>query len=426
MTETNRRVFCAIYTRKSVEDGLEQEFNSLDAQREAGENYIRSQRDNGWTLLPKRYDDGGFSGGNTNRPALKELLKDCEAGLVDVVVVYKIDRLSRSIRDFTDLSARFDKWNVSFCSVTQDINTATSAGRMVLNILMTFAQYEREIIGERIRDKMAAMRRRGMWCGGNIPYAYRVENHHLVPCPAEQPLVERIFREYASEGKKLWEIVGELNEEGISTRRGSQWKKRNLVTILSNCAYIGKIGCKGEVFAGNHNGMIPQDVWETAQRLLAAEIHIRKPQRPAPPLLNGLVICGHCNRLMRGYFVHKRRYHYCYYRCDGENASECPIREIPARQLENAVWISLSKGLHEQSVAVIYEAICGRGMDDFLKWFDGLSPNGMGRRQRWQLILKLIDNIRVVSSRIEVEIKTDCFQDYPPIALLSEGDSPIQ
>ena len=192
MTETNRRVFCAIYTRKSVEDGLEQEFNSLDAQREAGENYIRSQRDNGWTLLPKRYDDGGFSGGNTNRPALKELLKDCEAGLVDVVVVYKIDRLSRSIRDFTDLSARFDKWNVSFCSVTQDINTATSAGRMVLNILMTFAQYEREIIGERIRDKMAAMRRRGMWCGGNIPYAYRVENHHLVPCPAEQPLVERI------------------------------------------------------------------------------------------------------------------------------------------------------------------------------------------------------------------------------------------
>ena len=171
---------CAIYTRKSVEEGLDQEFNSLDAQREAGEAYIASQKANGWVCLPTRYDDGGYSGGNMKRPALQQLLADCEAGLVDIIVVYKIDRLSRSICDFADLSKKFDEWGTQFVAVTQEINTATSAGRMMLNILITFAQYEREVITERVRDKMAASRKKGKWVGGSVPMGYRVENKKLV------------------------------------------------------------------------------------------------------------------------------------------------------------------------------------------------------------------------------------------------------
>ena len=174
---------CAIYTRKSVEEGLDQEFNSLDAQREAGEAYIASQKANGWVCLPTRYDDGGYSGGNMKRPALQQLLADCEAGLVDIIVVYKIDRLSRSICDFADLSKKFDEWGTQFVAVTQEINTATSAGRMMLNILITFAQYEREVITERVRDKMAASRKKGKWVGGSVPMGYRVENKKLVVEP---------------------------------------------------------------------------------------------------------------------------------------------------------------------------------------------------------------------------------------------------
>ena len=170
---------CAIYCRKSVEEGLEQEFNSLDAQREAGEYFIKSQAAKGWTCLEKRYEDGGYFGGNTNRPALKQLLADCEAGLVNTIVVYKIDRLSRSICDFAELSKKFDEWGVSFVSVTQDINTSSSSGRMRLNILMTFAQFEREVIAERVRDKMAATRKKGKWVGGTVPYGYKVVDKRL-------------------------------------------------------------------------------------------------------------------------------------------------------------------------------------------------------------------------------------------------------
>lgn len=187
---------CAIYTRKSVEEGLDQEFNSLDAQREAGEAYIASQKANGWVCLPTRYDDGGYSGGNMKRPALQQLLADCEAGLVDIIVVYKIDRLSRSICDFADLSKKFDEWGTQFVAVTQEINTATSAGRMMLNILITFAQYEREVITERVRDKMAASRKKGKWVGGSVPMGYRVENKKLVVEPEEARVIQRIFQRF--------------------------------------------------------------------------------------------------------------------------------------------------------------------------------------------------------------------------------------
>ena len=187
---------CAVYTRKSREDGLEQAFNSLDAQREAAEAFVASQRANGWTLLPDRYDDGGFSGGNTDRPGLKKLLEDVRAGKIDVVAVYKIDRLSRSLFDFADLLSEFEKHGVSFVSTTQLIDTSTPMGRMMLGILMTFAQYEREVIAERIRDKIAATKKKGMWVGGRVPFGYRVENHKLVPGPVEAERVRFLFKRY--------------------------------------------------------------------------------------------------------------------------------------------------------------------------------------------------------------------------------------
>ena len=222
---------CAIYTRKSVEEGLEQEFNSLDAQREAGEAFILSQKANGWVCLPEHYDDGGYSGGNTNRPALQRLLDDCEAGKIDMIVVYKIDRLSRSICDFADLTKKFDEWGVQFSAVTQEINTATSAGRMMLNILITFAQYEREVITERVRDKMAASRKKGKWVGGSVPMGYKVENKHLVVVPAEADVIRKIFHRYVEiQSPKL--IAMELNAQGIKTKQGKTWDKAHVYRIL--------------------------------------------------------------------------------------------------------------------------------------------------------------------------------------------------
>ncbi len=196
MSEIKRRIRCAVYTRKSTEEGLDMEFNSLDAQREAGEAYVLSQRNEGWTLVSDYYDDGGFSGGSMERPALKRLIKDIEAGLIDVIVVYKVDRLSRSLMDFAKLVETFDRFNVSFVSVTQQFNTTTSMGRLTLNILLSFAQFEREVIGERIRDKFSASKRKGMWMGGPPPLGYDVLARKLVVNPEEAKQVKYIFERF--------------------------------------------------------------------------------------------------------------------------------------------------------------------------------------------------------------------------------------
>ena len=251
-----------IYTRKSVEDGLEQEFNSLDAQREAGEAYIASQKANGWVLVPERYDDGGFSGGNVNRPALQKLLKDCEAGQVDIVVVYKIDRLSRSICDFSELMKKFDEWNVQFVAVTQEIKTATSAGRMMLNILMSFSQYERELISERTRDKMGASRKKGLWVGGVVILGYKVENKKLVPVPEEVQIVRRIFHRYIEiQSPRI--IADELNQEGIKTKKGKKWNASAIHRILTNHTYVGEVNYQGKMICeGVHEATIDLHVWK--------------------------------------------------------------------------------------------------------------------------------------------------------------------
>ena len=269
MTEKVQKTRVAIYTRKSVEEGLDMEFNSLDAQREAAEAYVMSQRANGWYALPKHYDDAGFSGGNTKRPALKELLADCRAGMVDIVIVYKIDRLSRNLCDFLELTKLFEKYSVSFVSVTQEINTSTSSGRMMLNILATFSQYEREIIAERIRDKFAASKKKGMWMGGCVPLGYRVENRKLIVVPEEAEVVQMIFERYIDLQSPI-QLALELNMKGYRTKKGKRWNQRNMFHILRNCTYVGMIPYKGESYPGEHEAIIDRETWDAVQRFLGS------------------------------------------------------------------------------------------------------------------------------------------------------------
>lgn len=263
----NKTIRCAIYTRKSCEEGLEQEFNSLDAQREACESYIKSQQHEGWILVEKQYNDGGFSGGTLERPALKKLFQDIEAGEIDTIVVYKIDRLTRSLMDFSKIVELFDKKSVSFVSITQQFNTTTSMGRLTLNILLSFAQFEREVTGERIRDKVAASKKKGMWMGGNVPIGYKRENKKLVPDEPPILTVKTIFEKYL-EFKSVLKLKNFLDENNIRSRSGRKFSTGNLYKILSNKVYVGLIHHKGSYYKGEHEGIIDNELFDRAQELI--------------------------------------------------------------------------------------------------------------------------------------------------------------
>jgi DNA invertase Pin-like site-specific DNA recombinase len=266
---------CTVYCRVSSDERLDQSFNSIDAQREAGIAYVASQKTEGWELVPDFYEDPGFSGGNMERPGLKRLLKDIQAGKIDIVVVYKIDRLSRSLADFAKMVEVFDNHMVSFSSVTQQINSATSMGRLMLNVLLSFAQFEREVTGERIRDKIAASKRKGMWMGGSVPLGYRVENRALQIAPEEAELVQRIFEQFIAE-KSTTKIVKELNEQGIQTKRKKAFCKQSIYKILHNRTYIGEISHKGESFPAQHEGLIDPITWERTHAILSQDNRQRR------------------------------------------------------------------------------------------------------------------------------------------------------
>jgi DNA invertase Pin-like site-specific DNA recombinase len=259
---------CAIYTRKSCEEGLEQEFNSLDAQREACEAYVRSQRHEGWTLLPAHYDDGGLSGGSMNRPALQRLLADIASGWVDLVVVYKVDRLTRSLSDFAKIVEVFDGHGASFVSVTQQFNTTTSMGRLTLNMLLSFAQVEREVTGKRIRDKIAASKRKGMWMGGSVPLGYEVWDCKLVVHQAEAALVRRVYQVYLDLGTVRL-AQRHLAAEGITGKGGRALERGALFHLLQSRLYRGEIAHRGQVYAGEHAAIVDIPLWEAVQKQLA-------------------------------------------------------------------------------------------------------------------------------------------------------------
>lgn len=287
---------CAIYTRKSSEEGLDQAFNSLDAQREAGVDYIRSQKHEGWVILDQSYDDGGYSGGTTKRPALKQLLEDIERGDVDVVVVYKVDRLSRSLHDFAQMMKLFDEQRVSFVSVTQQFNTTTSMGRLTLNMLLSFAQFEREVTGERIRDKLAATKKKGMWVGGQPPLGYRLEDSKLVIIPKEAELIRTIFRGYLKR-PSLIQLADQLNQRGFTTKHwvstkglthgGKPLNPKYLYRILTHPLYIGKITHKDKVWAGKHDPIIDRPLWDKIHSVIQKQHRQTRHRYDHPYLLKG-------------------------------------------------------------------------------------------------------------------------------------------
>ncbi len=340
MTELKLKRRCAIYTRKSSEEGLEQEFNSLHAQREACEAYIASQRSEGWVLVRDQYDDGGISGGTLERPGLKRLLQDIEDGLVDVVVVYKIDRLSRSLADFAKLVEVFDRNGVTFVSVTQSFNTTTSMGRLTLNILLSFAQFEREVTAERIRDKIAASRRKGIWMGGVPPFGYRVENRRLVRDGERAEQALWIFSRFLAVGSGTV-LAQETQQRGILTRTGRPLDKKAIYRMLSNRTYLGEAPFKGESYPGEHDAIIDRETWDRVHAILKESPRKRAARTRAdtPALLKGLLY-GPDGAAFSPTHTRKGDRLYRYYVSQTvlkHGAGSCPVGRVPAGEIEAAV-----------------------------------------------------------------------------------------
>jgi site-specific DNA recombinase len=345
-------VRCAVYTRKSTEEGLQQEFNTLDAQRESAEAFIRSQAHEGWTCVPDRYDDGGFTGGNLDRPALKRLLADIEADRIDCVVVYKIDRLSRSLLDFARMMDLFERHRVAFVSTTQQFNSATSMGRLVLNMLLSFAQFEREIISERTRDKIAATRRKGKWTGGHPLLGYDVDALcKLVVNEDEAARVRAIFGLYL-EREALLSVVQELARRGWTNKRwttrkgrdrgGRSFTKTTLQQLLTNVVYLGKVRYKSEIHDGEQTAIVDPDTWQKVQAVLrrngrSGGAYVRNQ---FGALLKGILRCSPCGCAMTPAHTKRGARRYRYYTCTSAQQRgwrTCPSKSVPAGEIERFV-----------------------------------------------------------------------------------------
>jgi site-specific DNA recombinase len=346
-------VRCAIYTRKSTSEGLEQAFNSLDAQRESAEAYIASQKQLGWQALPDRYDDGGFSGGTIERPAMQRLIEDIHAGKVDCVVVYKVDRLSRSLLDFARLIRLFDEKQVHFVSVTQHFNTADSMGRLTLNILLSFAQFEREVIGERTRDKIAAARRRGQWSGGRPILGYDLDRqrHRLMVNSVEAEQVRTLFKLYLRH-ESLVRVAQEANARGLRTKAwttskgepqgGKPFDKAMMNYLLTNVAYLGQVRHKENVYPGEHEAIVDQATWDQVHAILSrnAKTAGAMVRNKHGALLKGLLRCKACDAAMVHSAANRQSRQYRYYVCtkaQKRGRQSCPTGSVSAPSIERAV-----------------------------------------------------------------------------------------
>jgi len=350
-----RPVRCAIYCRKSSDEGLDSDFNSLDAQREAGENYIASQKAEKWVCLPEKYEDGGYSGGNMDRPALKKLMDAVKSGSIDTVVVYKIDRLSRSLLDFAEIIGTFEKHGVTFVSVTQQFNTTTSMGRLTLNILLSFAQFEREIIGERIRDKIAMQKQRGKQTGGTPVLGYDLVDGRLVVNEQEADIVRAIFSRF-TKLESTTRLARELRAQGVTskawttakgkTRPGTPITKAHIYRMLNNPKYIGKVAHRREIYDGEHPALIDQSTWDKVHAILARNTRARAAATrfTTPAMLKGVIRCAHCGCSMKPGWTKKNGRKYRYYVCintDRRLKEDCPVRRISAAKAEEAVMRQL-------------------------------------------------------------------------------------
>ena len=431
-----RGIRCAIYTRKSSEEGLEQDFNSLDAQRESCEAYIKSQKHEGWQAIETYYDDGGISGGTMERRALKHLLGDIQSGKVNVVVVYKVDRLTRSLSDFARIVETFDNHNVSFVSVTQQFNTTTSMGRLTLNVLLSFAQFEREVTGERIRDKIAASKKKGMWMGGPLPLGYDTEERKLIVNKAEARVVRHIFRRYAVIGS-VRELKEELDAKGVvSKARCSRNGRRTggvplargaLYLMLQNRIYLGEIVHKNKSYPGKHDAIIEKALWETVQGKLSANRVERKTGGAAkePSLLAGLLYDDLAQRLTPSHAnKNGKRYRYYISRplTTGNRTQAAAGRRIPAGEIEGLVLRRIQDYLGNHTE--VFEAI-SRHVQDVVdqKRLVDLASN---LSKKWStlapaevrsILIALVARIEIHEDRIDIEVNTariaDVLQNDP-------------
>jgi len=419
MPATVRKLRCAVYTRKSSEEGLDMEFNSLDAQREACEAYIASQRAEGWVLVHDRYDDGGVSGGTLERPALKRLLADIEEGLVDVIVVYKIDRLSRALMDFAKLVEVFDANSVTFVSITQAFNTTTSMGRLTLNILLSFAQFEREVIGERIRDKFAASRKRGLWMGGHPLLGYDVRDRKLVVNQDEADLVRRIFTGFVEMGSAT-RLAQALIREGVTSKRGKPFDKNDVYRVLNNRAYLGEAVHKGTAYPGEHDAIITQEQWDAVHAILRVSARERSnlTRRQTPALLQGLLFGTDGRAMSPTHARGKRGQLYRYYVSQsvlkGGAAAGPPIRRLPAGEIERLVMAQVRALLRQPEVVVgtwrtasgedsgITEGEVQSALEQLEPLWDELFPVEQSR-----ILRLLIDRVDITEDGADVRLRVD-------------------
>jgi site-specific DNA recombinase len=414
-----KRCRCAIYTRKSSEEGLDMEFNSLEAQREACEAYVASQRSEGWAAIRERYDDGGFSGGTLERPALKQLLKDIEDGLIDVIVVYKIDRLSRSLMDFAKLVEVFDRNNVTFVSVTQSFNTTTSMGRLTLNILLSFAQFEREVIGERIRDKFAASRKRGMWMGGFVPMGYDVKDRKLLVNPAEADTVRMIFERFVALGSAST-LARALQAERVLNKRGKRIDKGFLYKLINNRTYLGEAVHKGIPYPGEHEAIISQDLWNSVHAILKESPRARgaKNRVGSDALLKGIIFSAN-GAAMTPTFTRKgkRLYHY-YVSMDTLRNRETPDgagpARLPAAMVEGVVVAEMRRLIASPEMATRVLEACRQSNEpvdersaiEALRRFDGLWTTLFPAEQA-RIVRLLVDRVIVNAEGMAVDLRNN-------------------
>ncbi|SFZ84488.1 Site-specific DNA recombinase [Devosia enhydra] len=412
----SRKLRCAVYTRKSSEEGLEQDFNSLDAQREAGEACIASQRAEGWILVPDRYDDGGISGGTLDRPALARLRSDIDRGKIDVVVVYKIDRISRSLTHFLSLIEEFNQAEVTFVSVTQHLNTTTAAGRLMLNVLASFGQFEREQTGERIRDKIAASRAKGIWMGGPVPLGYRALDRKLTPVESEAKVVRLIFQRFAELGSAT-KLAGELTKSGIVNRKGKRFDKGSIYKVLNNKVYNGKAVHKQQEYQGEHQAIVDDDLWGKVHSMLQVSPRTRAARTRAktPALLKGLIFAP-SGRAMSPTHTRRRGKLYRYYISQDvlkSGPDACPVRRVPAGEVESAVIDQVRQLVRapeiifqtwnaaRASLPDIDERDVREGLVAFDQIWDELFPAEQAR-----IVQLLVDRVDVSDQGLQIHLKT--------------------
>src|SRR6202045_2185232 len=413
---------CAIYTRKSSEEGLEQEFNSLAAQREACEAYVRSQKHEGWVLAKTRHDDGGFSGGSLKRPALQDLIADIRAARIDIVVVYKVDRLTRSLADFARLVELFDAEAVSFVSVTQQFNTMSSMGRLTLNVLLSFAQFEREVTGERIRDKIAASKKKGMWMGGNVPLGYDASERTLVINPAEAETVRRIFALYRELGC-VRRVKEEADRLGLRTkcrttangteRGGKPFSRGHLYGLLANPIYTGQIAHKGELYPGQQPALIDNEIWTAVRNQFATNTseHQQRAKAAEPSLLAGLLVDARGERLTPSHAIKKGR-RYRYYVSAALITDAGTDREgwrLAAREIEEAVIRILADALTSPASLVERFGAAGMPSDQVRKLLSRAArvaaALGGSSGERAKTVRELVEKIIVDEKTIIIKLR---------------------